>query len=574
MAEELASLLNALGNGVLAINRRKIITVLNPAAEKMLGVESKDMLGREVTTVLPEIKLSDILFTGKMENWTKIAGYPGLVARYLPVSRHGIINGAIAVLHDLREYEQVAQELESVKKLQQTFATVLEVAYDGLLVINQNGVITTVNQAILEFLQLKKEDLMGKEVRLIIPELELEEIIHTGLRVQGDVRSIRGVRCIVNRLPMIRDGKVMGAVAKLTFRDLHRLPDLVKRLKKLEDQISFYRHELSKVSRNDIHLDDIVGDSPVIKRVINMCRLAAQSISTVLLIGESGTGKSIFAGAIHHESRRPGPFIKINCAALPDNLLESEFFGYEGGAFTGARKDGKPGKFELADGGTLLLDEIGDMSPLLQAKILRVLQEREFERVGGTKTIHVNVRVIAATNRDLEQLIKEGKFREDLYYRLNVITVPIPPLRERIDDLHSLATYFIDKYNRILNSRVTGLDTQALQLLRKHHWRGNVRELENVIERALNITQGGKIMPLHLPQYLQSPATEKTVETQTTARKADIDLLSTVACAEKDMLLRAIERAEGNRAKAAQLLGISRTCFYRKLRQHNIRHKK
>lgn len=492
MAGELASLLNALENGVLAINRRKIITVLNPAAEKMLGVESKNMLGREITTVLPEIKLSDILFTGKMENWTKIAGSPGLVARYLPVFRHGLINGAIAVLHDLREYEQVAQELESVKKLQQTFATVLEMAYDGLLVINQNGVVTTVNQAILEFLQLREEDLLGKEVQLIIPELELEEIIQTGLRDQGDVRSIRGVRCIVNRLPMIRDGKVMGAVAKLTFRDLHRLPDLVNRLEKLENQISFYRNELSRVSRNDIHLDDIVGDSPVIQQVINMCRLAAQSISTVLLIGESGTGKGIFASAIHNESRRPGPFIKINCAALPENLLESEFFGYEGGAFTGARKEGKPGKFELADGGTLLLDEIGDMSPLLQAKILRVLQEREFERVGGTKTIKVNVRVIAATNRDLEQLIKEGKFREDLYYRLNVITVRIPALRERIDDIRSLASYFIDKYNRILNTRVTGLDAVTIQLLRKHHWRGNVRELENVIERALNITQKGK----------------------------------------------------------------------------------
>ncbi|MTI82692.1 MAG: CBS domain-containing protein [Firmicutes bacterium] len=573
MAGELASLLDALENGVLAINRRKIITVLNPAAEKMLGVESKNMLGREITTVLPEIKLSDILFTGTVKNCKTIAGSPGVVAKYLPVFRHGIINGAIAVLHDLREYEQVAQELESVKKLQQTFATVLEMAYDGLLVIDQNGTITTANRSILEFLQLRQKDLLGKKVQSIMPELELEEIIHTGLRDQGDVRIIRGIRCIVTRLPMINDGKVMGAVAKVTFRDLHRLTDLVNRLEKLENQISFYRDELSRVSHHDLRLDDIVGDSPVIQQVKNMCRLAAQSISTVLLIGESGTGKGIFASAIHNESGRPGPFIKVNCAALPENLLESEFFGYEAGAFTGARKGGKPGKFELADGGTLLLDEIGDMSPSLQAKILRVLQEREFERVGGTKTISVNVRVIAATNRDLEQLITEGKFREDLYYRLNVITVSIPPLRERVDDLPSLSSYFIMKYNEILDAKVTGLDSETMKLFMQHHWRGNVRELENVIERALNITQEGKIISMHLPQYLQNPSGVKPVKPQVTGTD-QIDLFSTVASAEKEMILRAIEKAEGNRTKAAQLLSISRTCLYKKLRQHNIQYKR
>jgi len=572
MAGELASLLNALENGVLAINRRKIITVINPAAEKMLGVKSEDVLGREITSVLPDIKLRNILRTGKMENWKKIAGFPGLVAKYLPVFRHGIINGAIAVLNDLREYEQVAQELESVKKLQQTFATVLNLAYDGLLVINHYGTITTANKAIQEFLQLRQEDLMGKPVQSVIPELELEEIIQSGLRDQGDVRIVRGVRCIVTRLPVIRHGKVTGAVAKLTFRDLHRLPDLVKRLEKLENQVSFYRDELSRVSHNDLHLDDIIGDSPAIQKVKNVCRLAAQSISTVLLIGESGTGKGLFASAIHNESRRPGPFIKVNCAALPENLLESEFFGYEKGAFTGANKGGKPGKFELADGGTLFLDEIGDMSPNLQAKILRVLQEREFERVGGTKTINVNVRVIAATNRNLEQLINEGRFREDLYYRLNVITVQIPPLRERADDIPSLTSFFIKKYNRILDSRVTGLDKESMELFMQHHWRGNVRELENIIERALNITQGGKITPLHLPQYLRNPSGMKTSKQQVTC-KEKIELSSSVAIAEKETILKALERAQGNRTKAAKLLGISRTCFYKKLRQHNIRNK-
>lgn len=575
MAEELASLLDALENGVLAINRRKLVTVLNPAAEKMLGVNAREVMGRDITTVLPAIKLDEILFSGQVESLTKIAGYPGLVAKYLPVFRHGIINGAIAVLHDLREYEIMAQELKSVRKLQQTFATVLEVAYDGLLVINQQGVITTANKAMLEFLQLREEDLIGKKVQSMIPELGLEEVLVTGLRDQGEVRSIRGVRCIVNRLPMLDGGEVQGAVAKITFRDLHRLPDLVQRLKTLENQVSYYRQELSKVTSHDVQLDHIVGNSPAFLRVLNICRLAAQSISTVLLRGESGTGKSMFAEAIHHASGRQGPFVKINCAALPDNLLESEFFGYEGGAFTGARREGKPGKFELADGGTILLDEIGDMSSLLQAKILRVLQEREFERVGGTKTIKVNVRVIAATNRNLEQLIQDGLFREDLYYRLNVINIHIPALRERTEDIPALVAYFIDKYNRILNCNVTGPTTETIQLLKKHHWRGNVRELENVIERALNITQEGPLTPLHLPQYLHYMAGAKNTcvpekEKVTEVGKDGLDMSSAVASAEKDMILKAIEAARGNRSRAAKLLGISRTCLYRKLKLYDI----
>lgn len=571
MAGELASLLNVLENGVVAINRREIITVFNPAAEKMLGIKAAQVIGTQISDSLPDIRLQNVLETEVMENWRQIANRPGIFARYLPVFRKQNINGAIAVLHDLTEYEQVAQELESVKKLQQTFATVLDLAYDGLIVVNQDGAITTANRAILEFLQAKQEDLVGRPVRSILPELELEEILLTGLQDQGDVRSIQGKKCIVTRFPIVRDNRVLGAVAKLTFRDLHRLPDLVKRLETLENQLSYYRDQLSRVSRTGLCLEDIVGESPAMQRVKSECRLAARSISTVLLLGESGTGKEVFANAIHHESRRPGPFIKVNCAALPENLLESEFFGYEGGAFTGARKGGKPGKFELADGGTLFLDEIGDMSPQLQAKLLRVLQEREFERVGGTKTISVNVRIIAATNRQLEQLIEEGKFRGDLYYRLNVITVHIPPLHQRLEDIPYLAAHFTNKYNQILGARVTGLSPEAEEILMRHHWPGNVRELENVIERALNIVHEGNVLPVHLPGYLQAgPSIDfKTPPIE----QGKTDLSTSIASTEKDTIVRALLQAGGNRTKAAKLLGISRTCLYEKLKRYNIHHK-
>ena len=369
---------------------------------------------------------------------------------------------------------------------------------------------------------------------------------------------------------MHRDGQVVGAVAKMTIKGLSRLPDLVKRLQTLENQLTFYRDELSRVTKSGFTFDDLVGDSPPMRRVKAEARMSARSPSSVLLLGESGTGKELFASAIHKESGRPGPFIKVNCAAMPDNLLESEFFGYEGGAFTGAKKSGKPGKFELADGGTLFLDEIGDMSPQLQAKLLRVLQEREFERVGGIKTIRVDVRIIAATNRDLELMIQSGEFREDLYYRLNVINLRVPPLRERREDLPLLAGHLIRKYNRIMGARVTGLAPETMDIVLKHAWPGNVRELENVIERALNLVSEGMIMLTHLPEYLwEQPA--RVIQEVTGAKK--INLEENMANTEKDLIMLALVESGGNRTRAAQILGISRTNLYEKLRKYAIRSK-
>lgn len=567
ITSDLAALLDALENGVIGINRRRIITALNPAAEKMLGVRAKDMLGREVSTVLPQIKVHEVLEDGEVRNWLKIPGRSGILAKYLPVYKDNEPSGAIAVLHDLTEYEKLAQELEVVKELQQTLATVLELAYDGLLVVNQQGIITTSNRSISDFLGLRQNDLLHRPIAEIMPELQLEEIVASGLSDLGDVRSIRGVKCIVSRLPMYRDGQVVGAVAKLTFKGLKRLPELVKRLQALENQVSFYRDELSRVTRNVITFDSIIGDSPSIRRVKTEGRMSSRSPSNILLLGESGTGKELFASAIHYESGRKGPFVKVNCAAMPDNLLESEFFGYEGGAFTGARKAGKAGKFEIADGGTLFLDEIGDMSLQLQAKMLRVLQEREFERVGGVKTIQVDVRIIAATNRDLEKMMHEGQFREDLYYRLNVINLRVPPLRERRKDIPLLVEHLISKYNRIMGARVTGLNPETMEIFLQHNWPGNIRELENVIERALNMVSEDLIGPVHLPDYL-GEQNGRVVNELNADRQ--INLEKNIADTEKDLILRALVEAGGNRSRAARILGISRTKLYEKLRKYGI----
>jgi transcriptional regulator with PAS, ATPase and Fis domain len=282
----------------------------------------------------------------------------------------------------------------------------------------------------------------------------------------------------------------------------------------------------------------------------------ARGNSNVLISGESGTGKELFAHSIHNASlRRKEPFIKVNCSAIPAELAESELFGYEDGAFTGARRQGKPGKFELADGGTIFLDEIGDMPLLLQGKLLRVIQEKEVERVGGVKTRKVDARIIAATNRDLKRLVGEGTFREDLYFRINVIEFKIPPLRERKQDIQVLADHFIKKYNDRFTKRVKGITDEAVEALVRYDWPGNIRELENIIERMMNYIESGWIDLKDVPEEIRSPVMESTRTAQSLAL-ADI---------EQEAIRAALDEARGNKSKAARLLGISRSKLYEKL---------
>jgi len=280
------------------------------------------------------------------------------------------------------------------------------------------------------------------------------------------------------------------------------------------------------------------------------------------LKGESGTGKELFAHAIHNASDRAhGNFVKVNCAAIPVDLLESELFGYEKGSFTGANKEGKIGKFELADGGTIFLDEIGDMPLYMQAKLLRVLQEKEVERIGSVVTKRIDIRVVAATNRNLENMVKSGEFREDLYYRLNVVTINIPPLRERPEDIVTLTSFLIDKICNKLDKKISGISTKAMNYMKKYRWEGNVRQLENVLERAINIVEyGGEIGLEHLPQDIMENIIEKPIE----------KLEDTLNKAEKEAILDALRVFNGNKTKVAKALNISRTTLYEKMTKHNI----
>jgi Nif-specific regulatory protein len=311
---------------------------------------------------------------------------------------------------------------------------------------------------------------------------------------------------------------------------------------------------------------NIVGNSKGMRAVYDLIAQVSKSEATVLIRGESGTGKELVAHAIHYNSLRAGrSFIKVNCGALPESVVESELFGHERGAFTGAIATRK-GRFELAHGGTIFLDEIGDLSPTTQIKLLRVLQEKEFERVGGTGTIKASVRVIAATNRDLEELIALGQFREDLYYRLNVFPIHVPPLRERKTDISLLADYFVDKYGKIDNKVIRRISTPAIDMLMTYHWPGNVRELENCIERAILLSTDAVIHGHHLPPTLQ------TAEASGTAHVGTLD--GTLDVMERDLIMDALKNARGNKAKAARALGISERIMGLRVRKFGIETRK
>ena len=339
--------------------------------------------------------------------------------------------------------------------------------------------------------------------------------------------------------------------------DLSRVLDKALEFRRLEEEIRLLRERLGE--RFDF--SSIIGRSRPMRELFETLALVAPSDATVLITGESGTGKELVANAIHQNSpRRDKPFVKVNCAALHENLLESELFGHERGAFTGATAQRK-GRFELAHGGTLFLDEIGDMSPATQAKVLRVLQEGEFERLGGSRTLKVDVRVIAATHRDLEAMVAEGAFRQDLYYRLSVVPVHLPPLRDRPEDIPLLAEHFLRIYAEKNRKAVAGFTPEAMDLLVRHPWPGNVRELQNAVERAVILCLGERVTPRELPPALQGAAAA--------APQAPIPAgPRTLKDAERELILRTLEQTGGNRTRAAQILGISRQTLINKLKEY------
>jgi len=379
---------------------------------------------------------------------------------------------------------------------------------------------------------------------------------------QECIGALSAARLFAEGVSLEEDVRLLSIIASMIAQAVRLRQSAEEERQRLIDENVRLQEEL----KDRFRPSNIIGNSHVMQDVYNLIGQVSKTDTTVLIQGESGTGKELVAHAIHYNSLRADkPFVRVHCAALPESIIESELFGHEKGAFTGAIAQRK-GRFELASGGTILLDEIGELSPMIQIKLLRVLQEREFERVGGAELIHANVRVVAATNRDLEELIAEGKFRQDLYYRLNVFPIHVPPLRERRTDVLLLADYFVEKYARVNHKSVNRISTPAIDLLMMYHWPGNVRELENCIERAVLLTQDDVIHARHLPPTLQAPGTIDQRGPGTL--QAHLDNL------ERDLIMDALKVSRGNMAKAARALGITERIMGLRVQKYHIEPKR
>lgn len=494
----------SMANGLIAVDEKNRVSIFNRAAEKITGLKASQVIGKNILEFIQESKLAEVIKEGKDQIAIKQKiGNSIVITSRSPIISDGKIIGAVAIFQDISEFEKLSSELKSTRELKERFQYILEAVHDGISMVDSKGIITYVNSAYEKMVGIKRKDIMGKNIFHSYPKSYIAKSLKERKRFL-DVLTEKenGIKLISSINPVVVDDEIKGAVS--VSKEITEIKRLADKLEKMTAKAQYLEEELIRKQKLNNSFQIIVGNSGTLQEALFIASKAAETTANVLIRGESGTGKELVAQAIHYASDRPKePLVRVNCAAIPTNLLESELFGHEAGAFTGAVKQ-KPGKFELAHGGSIFLDEIGDMSLDMQAKLLRILQEREFERVGGIKTIRISVRVIAATNRNLEEMLKEGQFREDLYYRLNVIPIYLPSLRERRSDIPLLAEFFLQRISSNLNKKIESITQEAMECLINYTWPGNIRELENIIERACILAEKNFIRSLDLPSYINS----------------------------------------------------------------------
>ncbi|TCK07883.1 UNVERIFIED_ORG: PAS domain S-box-containing protein [Anoxybacillus amylolyticus] len=554
-------------DGMIVVDEYGYITDMNQSAAELLEVDKDKVIGKHILTVLPSSGLPRVLETRQTEfhQEVELANGKKLITTRIPIiDDNGKLFGALAVFKDITELVALAEEITDLKEVRMMLEAIIYSSEEAISVVDENGNGILINPAYTRLTGLTEEDVIGKPATADIAE---GESMH--MQVLKTRRPVRGARMkvgpknrdvIVNVAPIIVDGVLKGSVG--VIHDVSEIQRLTTELNRARQIIRTLEAKYS--------FADIVGESEEMKVAIEQAKLAAKTPATILLRGESGTGKELFAHAIHNASdRKYNKFIRVNCAAIPETLLESELFGYEEGAFSGARRGGKRGLFEEANNGSIFLDEIGELSASTQAKLLRVLQEREIVRVGGTKPIPINVRVIAATNVNLEKAIAEGAFREDLYYRLNRMPIYIPPLRARKEDIPALCRRLIQKLNQDYGRNVEGVTDEAMAKLLAYDWPGNVRELENVLGRAMIFMKFHEVMidATHLPP-LASPSSVPAhrVETEEEIRPLE----EMVSRYEASLIEQALRRHRGNKTAAARALGISVRNLYYKLEKYGL----
>lgn len=557
-------------DAVVAVDEKGCITYLNRTMAEILGkitgFTKKALLGKQITEIVPLSGLSQIIVRGQSPMDQQVTlGDKTFIANRTPIFRKGKVVGAVAVLQDVTELQYSLEQLANAIQINDILQTILDSVYDWIVVVDEDARIMHINQAYCDFLGVERSTVVGKPVQEVIENTRMHVVVKTGRAELGQVQRIKNQDMICNRIPIKRGDRIIGAVGIAVFRDVSELYDLFNRVHRLLSELVLYKKELRRYLRGKYCLEDLVGESPAMQEVKKLARRVAWSDSTILIKGESGTGKELLAHGIHNaSSRATGPFVRINCAAIPENLLEAELFGYREGAFTGARRGGQIGKFELANQGTIFLDEIGDMPLSMQAKLLRVLQEKEIEPLGANQVVKVDVRVIAATNRDLEQMAAAGRFRTDLLYRLEVVVLEIPPLRERKEDIPLLVDYLAAKIGTRLGTGKKSVAPEVLSVFAHYHWPGNVRELENVLERVINIVDGPVIAVAHLPPYLYGRAAPLI------SPDGSRPLKEILAETEKRHIQQVLASCRGDKILAAARLGISKSSLYEKIARYNL----
>jgi PAS domain S-box-containing protein len=559
------AVINSAKNGILAIDNQGKILIANPVVEQMVGKSRAELLGADVRKVIPGTRLLEIVESGKALLGQRFV-FPtySVITNYAPIMVDNHVMGAVSIFQDISIVEDISMELDYVKGLMQELEAIINSSYDGMFITDGQGVVLRINQAYEDITGIKLNEIIGKNMKGLVEVGYYDQSVsllvmeqQKSLTINQTVKGDRKI--LVTGNPIFdKQGNLFRVVTNV--RDITKLVNLQEQLVKTQEQTLKYKTELSHLRSMQMQGHEIIFRSRAMAQVVELAIKVADVNSTILITGESGTGKELIAKLIHKKGIGVAkPLIKINCAAIPEQLLESELFGYEGGAFTGAKKEGKPGLFELAHNGTLFLDEIGDIPLVLQAKLLRAIQEKEIVRVGGTKPITFNVRIIAATHRDLVQMVKENKFRQDLYYRLVVVPITIPPLRERKDDILVLVMHFLDKINQRFGFQKK-ISSSLLDKLLDYSWPGNVRELENLIERMIVTSIKDEITPEQLPDYINKEhfMPRKGSKLKEAVEQVEIQLMTEAF------------KEYSSWAKVADVLGVDRSTIFRKANKYGI----
>ncbi|WP_027355794.1 sigma-54-dependent Fis family transcriptional regulator [Desulfofundulus thermocisternus] len=551
----LNAVLNCALSGICAVDGKGMVVIFNRSAARITGLSVEQVVGRHVEEVIPQSGLLKVLQTGRASYGQKIVLHGAtVIANQAPVIYEDRIIGAVSLFHDVSEVEALSQQLETVKRMAQELDTIINASSEGIALFDQAGRVLKLNRTYEQVEGVNGEEIQGLGAKELVQKGYLSFLaVLAALEKKGAASVIEHLRTgrevLTTATPIVdeQSGNIRRIV--VNCRDLTELAELRRRL---EEERARYHAELESLRWEARGAERLVAESSSMRDVLAVAERVAPFDSNVLILGESGTGKDLLARFIHHRSTRAaGPFIAVDCAAIPENLLESELFGYTAGAFTGAGRQGKPGLIEMADGGTLFLNEIGELSPGLQAKLLTVIQDKQVRRLGGVKSCPVNFRLIAATNRDLEQMVARGTFRRDLFYRINVIPIRIPPLRERSEDIIPLVHHFLHRFNKKFNV-FRRLAPETLELLQHYSWPGNVRELENVMERLVVISVDEVIGPDSLPEQI---------------RRTALSVLVKKGCPEPALLIN-LYRQLGSTRKVAAALGVNQSTVVRWLKKH------